>query len=102
MQRRLVVAAIRGSAMSASRSNPIVLADASRIARTPDGWGGHARIGILTPQADVGPEAECQAMAPEGRSIHAARVPLGAHAPGGQSTGQLPVILTAQAIEGRD
>jgi maleate isomerase len=49
----------------------------------PDGWGWRARIGVLTPHADIGPEAEFQALAPEGVSIHAARVPLGAYAPGG-------------------
>ena len=42
----------------------------------PDGWGWRARIGVLTPHADIGPESEFQAMAPEGVSIHAARVPL--------------------------
>ena len=49
----------------------------------PDGWGWRARIGVLTPHADIGPEAEFQAMAPDGVSIHAARVPLGVYAPGG-------------------
>ena len=49
----------------------------------PDGWGWRARIGVLTPHADIGPEAEFHAMAPEGVSIHAARVPFGVMAPGG-------------------
>ena len=49
----------------------------------PDGWGWRARIGVLTPHADIGPEAEFQAMAPDGVSIHATRVPLGVYAPGG-------------------
>jgi len=49
----------------------------------PDGWGWRARIGVLTPHADTGPESEFRAMAPDGVSIHAARVPLGAYAPGG-------------------
>jgi maleate isomerase len=48
-----------------------------------DGWGWRARIGVLTPHADIGPEAEFQAMAPVGVSIHAARVPLGVYSPGG-------------------
>lgn len=43
----------------------------------PDGWGWRARIGVLTPHADIGPESEFRAMAPEGVSIHGARVPLG-------------------------
>ena len=49
----------------------------------PDGWSWRARIGILTPHADIGPESEFQAMAPDGISIHAARVPLGVYTPGG-------------------
>jgi maleate isomerase len=47
-----------------------------------DGWGP-TRIGLLTPHADVGPESEFGAMAPDGISIHAARVPFGAYKPGG-------------------
>lgn len=45
------------------------------------GW--RARIGVLTPHADIGPESEFHAMAPDGVSIHAARVPFGVMAPGG-------------------
>jgi maleate isomerase len=48
----------------------------------PDGWG-QTRIGILTPHADVGPESEFGALAPDGISIHAMRVPLGAYKAGG-------------------
>jgi maleate isomerase len=48
----------------------------------PDGWA-RTRIGILAPHADVGPESEFSAMAPNGVSIHAARVPFGAYTPGG-------------------
>ena len=48
----------------------------------PDGWA-QTRIGVLTPHADVGPETEFGAMAPDGVSIHAARVPFGAYKPGG-------------------
>ena|SRR5205809_1906886 len=48
----------------------------------PDGWA-QTRIGVLTPHADVGPEAEFCAMAPDGISIHAARIPFGAYRPGG-------------------
>ena len=29
----------------------------------PDGWGWRARIGVLTPHADVGPEAAVKAIA---------------------------------------
>jgi maleate isomerase len=48
----------------------------------PDGWA-QTRIGILTPHADVCPEAEFSAMAPDGISIHATRVYFGAYKPGG-------------------
>src|ERR1700688_5100001 len=48
----------------------------------PDG-GARTRIGVLTPHADVWPEAELGAMAPDGISIHAARIPFGAYKPGG-------------------
>jgi maleate isomerase len=48
-----------------------------------DEWGWRARIGVLTPHADIGPESEFRAMAPDGISIHAARVPFGVYAPGG-------------------
>jgi maleate isomerase len=48
----------------------------------PDG-GARTRIGVLTPHADVWPEAEFGAMAPDGISIHAARIPFAAYKPGG-------------------
>src|SRR5882672_1063294 len=48
----------------------------------PDG-GARTRIGVLTPHADVWPEAEFGAMAPDGISIHAARVHFGAYRLGG-------------------
>ena len=49
----------------------------------PDGWGFRARLGLLVPHADVGPESELRALAPEGVSVHAARVPIGLMRPGG-------------------
>ena len=42
-----------------------------------DGAGRQARIGLLVPHIDLVPESEFQAMAPDGVSIHAARVPIG-------------------------
>ena len=48
----------------------------------PDGWG-QTRIGVLTPHADIVPEAEFSALAPDGISIHATRIPFGAYKPGG-------------------
>ena len=46
----------------------------------PDGWGYKARVGLLVPHIDVIPETELRANAPEGVSIHAARVPFGCRA----------------------
>ena len=48
----------------------------------PDGWG-QTRIGVLTPHADIVPEAEFNALAPDGISVHAARIPFGGYKPGG-------------------
>jgi maleate isomerase len=48
----------------------------------PDGWGARARIGILVPHFDLGPEAEFAAMAPDGVTIHSTRVRLGVVMPG--------------------
>src|ERR687892_2128596 len=49
----------------------------------PDGWGFRARLGLLVPHAAIGSESELTAMAPEGVSIHATRVPLGVMRAGG-------------------
>src|ERR1700741_4883993 len=43
----------------------------------PDGLGTLARIGILVPHFDPVPETEFKTLAPEGVSIHTARVLLG-------------------------
>lgn len=50
---------------------------------SPDGWGAVTRLGLLIPHADVGPESELEAMAPDDVVIHGARVPFGAMAAGG-------------------
>jgi maleate isomerase len=49
----------------------------SRNRRTwePDGAGWRARIGVLTPDSDTVPESEFWTMAPDGVSVHTARVP---------------------------
>ena len=57
----------------------------------PDGWEAQWRIGLLVPHADVGPEAECQAMAPPSLSVHATRVPFGAMAAGGGMDPTIPL-----------
>ena len=57
----------------------------------PDGWDATTRIGVLAPHADLGPEAEFQAMAPSTVTIHAARVPFGAMATGGAMDRTIPL-----------
>ncbi len=47
-----------------------------------DGWDARSRIGILVPHLDVGPEAEFEAMAPAGVTIHSTRVRIGVAMPG--------------------
>jgi maleate isomerase len=56
-----------------------------------DGWDARWRIGLLTPHADVGPEAEMRAMAPPSVGVHAARVPFGAMAAGGMMDPTIPL-----------
>jgi maleate isomerase len=58
----------------------------------PDGWGHKARIGLLVPHIDVVPETELRAIAPEGVSIHAARIPFG------QRVGAEPTPLPLDTI----
>lgn len=61
----------------------------------PDGSGWRARIGVLTHEDDTVPESEFWTMAPDGVSVHTARVPFGdlqtyADPPGpDNATGQL-------------
>jgi maleate isomerase len=77
MDRRSALAAL-GLASGALLSLPAIATTASPSARTwkPDGSGWRARIGVLTPADDTVPESEFWAMAPDGISVHAARVPL--------------------------
>jgi maleate isomerase len=56
-----------------------------------DGWDVRARIGVLTPHGDVGPESELQAMAPDGVRVHASRVPFGAMTTGGAMDPTIPL-----------
>ncbi|AWZ05993.1 MULTISPECIES: maleate cis-trans isomerase [unclassified Streptomyces] len=57
----------------------------------PDGWDVRARLGVLTPHADVGPESELRAMAPAGIGLHTARVPFGAMRQGGTMDPTIPL-----------
>lgn len=65
----------------------------------PDGWDVRARIGVLTPHGDVGPESELQAMAPEGVRVHAARVPFGAMTVGGAMDPTIPLAPVQAFVE---
>jgi len=49
----------------------------------PDGWG-ETRIGVITPDGDIVPEMEFNALAPDGVSIHSTRIPFGGYRPGGK------------------
>ena len=64
-----------------------------------DGWDVRVRIGVLTPHADVGPESELQAMAPDGVRIHASRVPFGAMGAGGTMDRTIPLAPVAAFAE---
>ncbi len=63
----------RATGASAVRSSPALAARRFRWQR--DGAGSLARIGVLTPDFDPVPESELWAMAPQGVSIHASRIP---------------------------
>ncbi|GAB3180983.1 maleate cis-trans isomerase family protein [Streptomyces incanus] len=55
-----------------------------------DGWDASTRIGVVVPHADVGPEAELQAIAPASVSIHGARVHFAAMRAGGEMDEKIP------------
>lgn len=63
----------------------------------PDGWVYRARIGLLVPDGDVGPESEFRAMVPEGVGVNASRF----HFPSAQESrapgtiGMAPVEMVA-------
>lgn len=64
-----------------------------------DGWGATVRLGVLTPTADLGPEAELNAMAPSTVTIHAARVPFMAMRPGGDMNPTIAMEAVAAFAE---
>lgn len=55
-----------------------------------DGWEARARVGVVVPHADVGPESEFQAIAPEDVFVHGSRVHFGAMRPGGEMDPKIP------------
>lgn len=64
-----------------------------------DGWDVRTRLGVLIPHADVGPESELQAMAPEGVCVHATRVPFGGMAAGGAMDPTIPLAPVHAFVE---
>lgn len=57
----------------------------------PDGWSAPYRVGIVVPHADVGPEAEMQAMLPAGAvTLHASRLHFAAMRAGGVMDPKIP------------
>ncbi|MER5863250.1 maleate cis-trans isomerase [Kitasatospora sp. NPDC002040] len=55
-----------------------------------DGWDASTRIGVVVPHADVGPEAELQAVAPASVSVHASRIHFAAMRAGGEMDEKIP------------
>jgi maleate isomerase len=77
MNRRSFLTAISlGSGTLLSLQTIAETADSERNSWQPDGLGYRARIGLLTPSDDAVPESEFWTMAPEGVSVHVARVQL--------------------------
>ena len=64
-----------------------------------DGWDVRTRVGVVTPHADVGPESEIRAMAPETLGVHAARVPFGAMGTGGAMDPTIPLAPVKAFVE---
>ncbi|WP_129139387.1 maleate cis-trans isomerase family protein [Modicisalibacter coralii] len=56
----------------------------------PDGWNRTIRIGTVVPHADVGPEAELQAMATDDITIHGSRLYFSAMRAGGEMDEKIP------------
>jgi maleate isomerase len=55
-----------------------------------DGWRRTARIGVIVPHADVGPESEIGAMLPPGVGLHSARMHFAAMRAGGLMDPTIP------------
>jgi len=64
-----------------------------------DGWAATVRVGVLTPAADLGPEAELNAMVPSTVTVHAARVPFAAMRPGGDMNPTIAMQAVAAFAE---
>jgi maleate isomerase len=62
----------------------------TQVTAPSDGWDASLRIGVVVPHADVGPEAELQAMAPASVSIHGSRIHFAAMRAGGEMDEKIP------------
>ncbi|MEU4494525.1 maleate cis-trans isomerase [Streptomyces sp. NBC_00210] len=62
----------------------------SNLQSEKDGWEARARVGVVVPHADVGPESEFQAIAPHDVFIHGSRVHFGAMRAGGEMDPKIP------------
>lgn len=57
----------------------------------PDGWSAPYRVGVVVPHADIGPEAEMQAIAPAGAmTLHSSRLYFAAMRAGGIMDPKIP------------
>lgn len=56
----------------------------------PDGWNRSIRLGAVVPHADVGPEAELQAMATDDITLHGIRLYFSAMRAGGEMDEKIP------------
>lgn len=65
----------------------------------PDGWNRSIRIGTVVPHADVGPEAELQAMATDDITIHGSRLYFSAMRAGGEMDEKIPHAPVASFAE---
>jgi maleate isomerase len=74
IRRSFLTALGLGSGTLFSLSTFAETARSDRKGWQPDGLGYRARIGLLTPNDDAVPESEFWTMAPEGVSVHVARV----------------------------
>ncbi|MFD5328042.1 maleate cis-trans isomerase [Streptomyces sp. NPDC127092] len=66
------------------------MTDSTRTASPTDGWDASTRIGVVVPHADVGPEAELQAVAPASVSVHGSRIHFAAMRAGGEMDEKIP------------
>ena len=79
-----------GSATTTTPPTPTTPGRGASPGWAPDGWDATARLGVVVPHADVGPEAELQVMAPSTMSIHASRLPFAAMRAGGKMDPTIP------------